>query len=435
MRLRAKSINYRPPAFDAKSMTSGARNKAFHRMRSQWGLNGLNFFTAAVQAGFGPFIAVWLAQNGWTLEALGLALSIGTLAALIGQVPGGLLVDHIHGKRFATLGALLALGASALLLCLMPTQPLVWGAEIAHGLASCVMTPAIAALTLAVCGHASFSERLGQNTRYASLGNAASAALLGLAASTFSEQAVFLVTAALVIPAVSAVFMISTEDCVDPQTDHPALLHPSDREHPPWKIFADPVLHVFAFACVLFQLANAALLPVALTGLTHKGGAPGFVVSASIVVPQLITAIIAPWAGGLAQRIGRRPVLALGFAAVPLRALLFAVVPGALPLTVFQALDGVSAAVFGLMLPLIAADLTRNTGYLNLAIGSLGLASGIGATISTVAAGWIGDRFGDTTTFLFLAAAGAASVLLLWLAMPETRPHRPRNTGTATQPA
>jgi predicted MFS family arabinose efflux permease len=87
------------------------------------------------------------------------------------------------------------------------------------------------------------------------------------------------------------------------------------------------------------------------------------------------------------------------------------------------------------MLPLIAADLTRNTGYLNLAIGSLGLASGIGATISTVAAGWIGDRFGDTTTFLFLAAAGAASVLLLWLAMPETRPHRPRNTGTATQPA
>jgi MFS family permease len=404
-------------------------------MRSQWGLNGLNFFTAAVQAGFGPFIAVWLAQNGWTLEALGLALSIGTLAALIGQVPGGLLVDHVHRKHLPALGALIALGASAVMLCLVPTQPLVWGAEVAHGLASCVMTPAIAALTLAVCGHASFSERLGQNTRYASLGNAASAALLGAAASGFSEQAVFLVTAGLVVPAVVALYMVSTEDCVDAATDHPALLHPSEREHPPWKIFADPVLHVFAFACVLFQLANAALLPVALSGLTHKGGAPGFVVSASIVVPQIITAIIAPWAGTLAQRIGRRPVLVLGFAAVPLRALLFAAAPGALPLTAFQALDGVSAAVFGLMLPLIAADLTKNTGYLNLAIGSLGLASGIGATISTVVAGWVGDRFGDATTFLFLAGAGAASVLLLWVAMPETRPERARETEEAAQPA
>jgi predicted MFS family arabinose efflux permease len=117
-----------------------------------------------------------------------------------------------------------------------------------------------------------------------------------------------------------------------------------------------------------------------------------------------------------------------GFAAVPLRALLFAVLPGALPLVVFQALDGVSAAVFGLMLPLIAADLTKRTGYLNLAIGALGLASGLGATFSTAIAGWIGDRFGDPMTFLFLAAVGALAVVLLGVAMPETRPPRDRPT-------
>ena len=59
-----------------------------------------------------------------------------------------------------------------------------------------------------------------------------------------------------------------------------------------------------------------------------------------------------------------------------------------------QALDGISAMVFGLMLPLIAADLTRRTGFLNLAIGSLGLAAGLGAMFSTTAAGWIADRSG-----------------------------------------
>jgi predicted MFS family arabinose efflux permease len=399
------------------------------------GLNGLNFFTAAVQAGFGPFIAVWLTQSGWTLIDLGLVLSIGTLAALIGQLPGGLLVDHVHHKRFAAGGALIALCASALLLSLAPTQPMVWGAEIVHGLASCVMTPAIAAMTLAVCGHDNFGERLGQNTRYASLGNAASAALLGAAASAISEQAVFLVTAALVLPALATLFMIQKSDHVDPADDHPALLHPREREHWPWQIFADPALHIFAVACVMFQLANAALLPVALNGLTHKGNAPGYLVSATIVVPQIVAATIAPWAGNLAQRIGRRPVLMVGFAAVPLRALLFAILPGALPLAAVQALDGVSAAVFGMMLPLIAADLTDRSGYLNFAIGALGLAGGLGATFSTALAGWVGAHLGDSMTFLFLAAIGAASVLLLWMAMPETRPASTRTARQAAVPA
>lgn len=404
-------------------------------MRSRLGLNGLNFFTAAVQAGFGPFIAVWLTLNGWTLGALGFALSVGTFAALVGQLPGGMLVDQIHRKRIPAAGALIALCGSALMLCLAPTQPLVWGAEIIHGLASCVMTPAIASLTLSMCGHDSFSERLGQNTRYASLGNAASAALLGAAASAISEQAVFLVTACLVVPALAALLMIRMSDCVGSQDDHSALRHPREREHKPWQIFAEPALHVFAGAIVLFQLADAALLPVALNRLTHNGGAPGFVVSATIIVPQIIAAILAPWAGILAQRIGRRPVLVVGFAAVPLRALLFAVVPGAFPLVVLQALDGVSAAVFGLMLPLIAADVTKRTGFLNLAIGALGLASGLGATFATLIAGWIGDRFGDMTTFLCLAAAGAAAVGLLWIAMPETRPQRARAADKPAQPA
>jgi MFS family permease len=404
-------------------------------MRSRLGLNGLNFFTAAVQAGFGPFIAVWLTQQGWSLQALGLALSIGTFAALLAQLPGGWLVDQVHRKRGITALGLIALAVSALMLCLLPTRPLIWGAQIAHAMASCVVTPAIAAITLSLCGHDSFGEKLGVNTRWASLGNAASAALLGAAASYVSEQSVFLVTAALVVPALVSLFVIRASDVLEDGEDHHALRHPRKREHKPWKIFAEPALHIFAVAAVLFQFANAALLPLALNGLARRGDAPGFAISATIILPQIIAAAFAPWAGRMAQRVGRRPVLLVGFAAVPVRALLFATLPSAVPLVVYQSLDGVSAAVFGLMLPLIAADTTAKTGFLNLAIGSLGLAAGLGATFSTVVAGAVAERFGEPSMFVFLAAVATAAVGLLWVAMPETRPARRERTRIATAPA
>ncbi len=404
-------------------------------MRSQLGLNGLTFFTAAVQAGFGPFIAVWLTREGWSAADLGVALSVGTFAALVAQLPGGMLVDQVHGKRIAASGALLTMAVAALALCVSSKAPVIWGAEILHALASSVMTPVIAALTLTVCGHAAFGERLGLNTRYGALGNAAAAAILGAAASYVSQRSVFFVTAALVVPAMVSVWLIRGDQTVEKTNGHSALKHPKDREHWPWQIFAEPSLHIFAVAAVLFQLANAPLLPFALNQLTLRHDAPGYLVSATIIVPQVITAVFAPWAGRLAQSIGRRPVLIAGFAAVPARALLFAFLPGALPLAVFQALDGVSAAVFGLMLPLIAADVTKRTGYLNLAIGSLGLASGLGATFSTAIAGLIAQAFGIRSMFLVLGAVGLASVALLRLAMPETRPPRARDAREALQPA
>jgi MFS family permease len=77
------------------------------------------------------------------------------------------------------------------------------------------------------------------------------------------------------------------------------------------------------------------------------------------------------------------------------------------------------------MVPLIAADLTRRTGFLNFAINSLALAGGLGATLSTTSAGWIADTMGAPAAFLGLALIGLLALLVIGTLMPETRPDKP----------
>jgi hypothetical protein len=43
------------------------------------GLDGVNFFLAGMQSGFGPFVAVLLADEKWTLQNIGFVLSVSGL--------------------------------------------------------------------------------------------------------------------------------------------------------------------------------------------------------------------------------------------------------------------------------------------------------------------------------------------------------------------
>jgi hypothetical protein len=63
------------------------------------GLDWFIFFVADVQTGFGPFIAVYLTSQKWTQVDLGLVLSAGGVIALLGQMPGGTLVDAARSER------------------------------------------------------------------------------------------------------------------------------------------------------------------------------------------------------------------------------------------------------------------------------------------------------------------------------------------------
>jgi MFS family permease len=124
----------------------------------------------------------------------------------------------------------------------------------------------------------------------------------------------------------------------------------------------------------------------------------------------------------LAQTWGRRPVFLLGFATLPLRGVLLALTNDPYMVVAVQTLDGISGAVMGVLVPLALADIARGTGRFNLAQGIVGSATGIGATLSTVGAGYLADRFGVPSAFWGLAGMGVLALLLLFAMLPETRP-------------
>jgi MFS family permease len=170
-------------------------------------------------------------------------------------------------------------------------------------------------------------------------------------------------------------------------------------------------------------MANASMLPLAGEAFAYsKEALSSLIVSALIMVPQVIVAIIAPWAGRRANTWGRRPLLLVGFAALPIRALVFAWTTDPMILIVAQLLDGVSATMLGVLTALIVADLTAGTGRFNLAQGFVGTTSGVGASLSTTLSGLLAGSLGRAAGFMGIAAVALAAVLLLWLLMPETNP-------------
>jgi len=392
--------------------------------RSLRGLDWFVFCLADVQTGFGPFVAVYLTAQKWTQIDIGLIMTVSGLVALAGQMPGGALVDAARSERFVAALAIIAISMSALAYAAWPVFGIVIAAAVLHAAASCVLGPAIAAISLGLVGHFAVSERLGRNARFASIGSGLAAAGMGAAGYLISNRAVFLVTVALCVPTLFALSRIC-DDEIDTERAHGGkpVPHPGEPTATFWELARNRPLVIFAACVALFHLANAAMLPLVASIVTMRSTQwATALVGACIVVPQLVVAALSPSIGRRAQQWGRRPLVLLGFAALPIRGLLFAVAANPYLLVAVQVLDGISAAVFAVMVPLVIADVTRGTGHFNLAQGVVGSGIGIGASLSMVLAGYVSDHLGGPAAFYGLAALAASEFALMLAMMPETRP-------------
>jgi MFS family permease len=395
-------------------------------LKNRHALDWLNFFLAALLMGFGPFVAISLADRGWTPANVGLVLTASGVAGLLTQVPAGELIDAITSRRALVGLGIVALMSAVLMLGQRPDFPSVFAAAIVQGAAGSVLGPGIAAISLGLVGHEALAQRLGRNQRFASMGSLAAAGILGAVGYAASTRDFFIVTTALGLPVLVMLFSIRAADihygrscCAPPH--HSKRLRRMRRV----LLFKDRRVLIFAGCLFLFQLANASILPLIGETLVHvEGRRSSLVISALIVVPQIVVALLAPWAGRAADSWGRRPLLLLGFGVVPIRALFFTLTTDPAILVVIQVLDGVSGATLGVLTTLMIADLTQETGRFNLAQGLVGTLAGIGASLSVFISGLVVAKFGVTSGFIGVTAVAVSAVAILWVFLPETKPPR-----------
>jgi len=395
------------------------------------GLDAVNLFLAGALSGFGPYVAAFLAEQNWTQQDIGFALTAAGFVGLFSQLPGGALLDAIRSKRIAVALGAAMVAAGALIIAFWPTFLLVLAALVLQGITGGFLGLAIAAISLGLVGHAALAERLGRNQRFASTGGVVAAGLMGLIAYFLSYRAIFFVAAALALPLLAALGRIRPSDIHFGRAS--CLSNHKGPSAPPRarlrSLSKNRGLLIFAGCVFLFQMANASMLPLAGEAFAYsKEALSSLIVSALIMVPQVIVAIMAPWAGRRANTWGRRPLLLVGFAALPIRALVFAWTTNPIVLIAAQLLDGISGAMLGVLTALVVADLTAGTGRFNLAQGFVGTMSGIGASFSTALSGLVAGSLGRAAGFLGIAAVALAAMLLLWLLMPETNPSNKNET-------
>lgn len=390
--------------------------------RSLNALDWLYFFLADIQTGVGPFLAVYLATQKWNPEQVGIALTIGGLAGVAMQIPAGGIVDRAHRKRLLIMAALGALILGAVLLALRPEFVVVVAGQILIGGSGAFLIPTVNAITLGLVGAAGFDRRFGRNQGFNSAGNVCAAILMGGIGYYLSARAIFFAVPLLAVPCLFALFSIRSKEISFARARGAARSNGDEASVSGVRsLLTNRPLLLFGACTFLFHFSNAAMLPELgemLAGGRRSAAAP--FMSACVIVTQLVIAASAAWIGRKASKVGRKPLLLIGFGVLPIRGVLYTLTTSVPLLIGIQVLDGVANAIFGVVSILVIADLTRGTGRFNLAQGGLAAALGIGASVSTTYAGVLVQHFSYKISFLGLSAVAVVAWLLLFFTVPET---------------
>lgn len=279
----------------------------------------LNFFVADVRDGLGPFLGVFLLQNGFGEAQVGLISTISHIIALALGVPCGILVDKTTRKKecIALFIALIMLFCS--LNYFFPSFVFTLLAQCLVALSGVFLAPAFAALTLGIIGVKHYPLQCARNEAYKHAGTAFGAALSFVLALHFGIASVFVITALLGGCSLVVLGLIRSE-CIDDFTARGEIRESTKSAGQEgveqsgvgqsrvgkvvsiWALFADKRVVFLSAIMFCFHLSNAAMLPL-LSQRAQKLGidSSGAYAAATILIAQS-TMILVAFACGRALR-------------------------------------------------------------------------------------------------------------------------------------
>lgn len=379
-------------------------------MQSAASLSALNFALAGAREGFGPFLGVYLQQQGFDPASTGFAMGLAGVAGLLATTPIGALVDRITTKRAAVAAAVVALALGAVALVSTNNLWLIAAAQLVIGIADTSIAPLVAAVTLGIVGQAAYATRVSRNEAFSHAGNAANAALSGVLGYAFGLGYVAI---AIVVMAVVSCGMLFA---IDPKTiDHAAARGGESDERSTFRVLIETrPLMILAATVFAYQTANGAMLPFLAQARTAAGGDPSVTTGVMTVVSQLTMVGAALGAAKVAQGRGYGLVMAIALGLVVARGVIAAFATSWWLVIPVQVLEGLAMGLGGVAIPALVAEIMDETGHAGAGLGSVMTAYGAGAALSPILAGLVAQWLGFPAAFIALAIVAGAG-LGLWV--------------------
>jgi MFS family permease len=396
--------------------------------RSLFALSLMIFFIADIQGGIGPILSIYLRSNlGWDTSQVGMALATTGIIGALFQIPSGIIVDAIRFKRSLIAFACACIILSCTILLSQTSLYPIIAAQSLVGLASSLIPPSIAAISLGLVGKDLFPKRVSTNESIVHAGTVIAIIFIGLSAQFYGHSWIIYGTLLFSILALIPIpFINASEINYSVARELPLIQNGTDETQ------ATPVsflqlaksksILIFFSAVIVFHFANAAQLPLVGQELAKiNPDNDSIFMAGCIVLAQVVMVIVAFSLGFIINKIGRKPILLFAFIFLILRALLFSITENSYYLLIIQLLDGISAGIFGVVAVVMVSDLATGTGRFNFLLGALGLCVGIGSSLSNIIAGFITKAYGFHVGFISLAFMATIGLFTYAFALQETK--------------
>lgn len=381
-------------------------------------LSLLCFTLADVRDGLGPFLGVYLQDNNWTSDNIGIVMTIGSTTGIIFSSLMGIVADNTSRKRLLLSLLSITIAVVSFVILISHNFVAVSLSSAIQGIAAAGIAPLLTSITIGLTTSENMPVRISKNELWNHLGNTVTAAVSGVLGYYYGIIQVFIVMTVMALLSVLFSLLIKKEH-IDYNRAR-GLQEENHNESVSIKeLLKNRELILIGLTLFFFHFGNAAILPL-LSQAANKEFEVNSVLYASltVIIAQTTMFILAHVASKVINR--KSALMIITFTALiilPLRALYagFFHSPNIVTMIIIQVMDGAGAGLIGVSIPVITAKLLSSSGRINAGIGLTITMQSIGAALSTTYAGIIAHKYSYSAAFIALSfMAFIALVIFLY---------------------